>query len=120
MTIGEGPKTVESTIGANVIFAMRREMADGNPALMAAYYAAMRDAATWFHDPANFDELAKIFTPIISFGDMDGADAMRRSWIKSIIPIYSKDLVVKRSALQAIMDFTYDNQIIDLRCDPRT
>ena len=30
----------------------------------------MLDAATWFNDPANFEELLKIYTPLISFGDM--------------------------------------------------
>ena len=31
---------------------------------------------------------------------MAGADEMRRNWIKSVIPAYSKDLKVKVSALQ--------------------
>jgi NitT/TauT family transport system substrate-binding protein len=113
MTVGEGPASLASTIGSNVIFAMRRETADGNPQLMASYYAAMRDAAEWFNDPANFEELVKIFTPIISFGDMPGADELRRSWIKSVIPAYSKDLVVKKSALQAIIDFAVETKGID-------
>jgi ABC-type nitrate/sulfonate/bicarbonate transport system substrate-binding protein len=113
MTVGEGPASLASTIGSNVIFAMRRETADGNPQLMAAYYAAMRDAANWFNDPANFEELVKIFTPLISFGDMPGADELRRSWIKSVIPAYSKDLVVKKSALQAIIDFAVETKGID-------
>ena len=119
MTIGEGPKSLEATIGANVIFAARREMAETNPKLMEAFYAAMTDAANWFYDPKNFDELVKIYTPLISFGDMEGADEMRRAWIKSVIPAYSKDLKVKVSALQEIMDFSYDNKIIDVKVDPK-
>ena len=70
----------------------------------------MTDAAAWFNDPTNFDELVKIYTPIISFGDLEGADEMRRNWIKSVIPAYSKDLNVKRSALQEIMDFSLREQ----------
>ncbi len=35
MTVGEGPKSLEATIGANVIFAARREMVESNPKLMA-------------------------------------------------------------------------------------
>ena len=66
MTIGEGPKSVLATAGSNVIFGMRRDMADGNPELMKAFYAAMTDTAKWFNDPANFDELVAIFKPIIS------------------------------------------------------
>ena len=117
MTIGEGPKSLAATIGANVVFAMRREMINANPALMAAFYAAMTDAAKWFNDPANFDELIKICTPCVSFGDMAGADQLRINWIKSVIPAYSKDLVVKRSALQELMDFSYENKVIDVKVD---
>jgi NitT/TauT family transport system substrate-binding protein len=119
MTVGEGPKSLEATIGANVIFAARREMVESNPKLMAAFYAAMTDAATWFNDEKNFDELVKIFTPIISFGDMAGADEMRKSWIKSVIPAYSKDLKVKVSALQEIMDFSLENKIIDVKVEAK-
>ena len=86
MTIGEGPKSLEATSGANIVFAARKEMVESNPKLMEAFYAAMTDAAAWFNDPKNFDELVKIYTPIISFGDMAGADEMRRNWIKSVIP----------------------------------
>ncbi|EGP10307.1 extracellular solute-binding protein [Bradyrhizobiaceae bacterium SG-6C] len=119
MTIGEGPKALEATIGANVVFVARKEMVEKNPKLMEAFYAAMTDAAAWFNDPKNFDELVKIYTPTISFGDVTGADEMRRSWIKSIIPSYSKDLRVKVSALQEIMDFSLENKIIDVKVDAR-
>ena len=119
MTIGEGPKSVQATSGANVVFSARREMADGNPELMKAFYAAMTDTATWFNDPANFEELVTIFKPIISFGDLEGADEMRRSWIKSVIPAYSKDLVVKRSGLQQILNDSYDQKIIDKKLDAK-
>jgi NitT/TauT family transport system substrate-binding protein len=117
MTIGEGPKSVAATTGSNVIMAMRREMADGNPELMKAFYAAMTDTATWFNDPANFEELLSIFKPIISFGDLEGADEMRRNWVKSVIPAYSKDLSVKRSALQQILNDSYEQKIIDKQLD---
>ena len=42
MTINEGPKSVAATSGANVIFGMRREMADGNPELMKAFYEGLK------------------------------------------------------------------------------
>src|ERR1700738_5349256 len=86
MTIGEGPKSLEATNGANIIVAARKEMVESNPKLMEAFYAAMTDAAAWFHDPKNFDELVKIYTPIISFGDMAGADEKRRNWNKNQNP----------------------------------
>src|SRR5215475_8230114 len=119
MTIGEGPKSVQATSGSNVVFGMRRDMADGNPELMKAFYAAMTDTANWFNDPANFEELLSIFKPIISFGDLEGADEMRRSWIKSVITAYSKDLVVKRSGLQQILDDSYEQKIIDKKLDAK-
>lgn len=113
MTIGEGPASVAASTGANVIFAMRRETADSNPMLMRAFYAAMTDAAAWFADPANFEELRSIYTPLVSFGDMRGADEMRNNLMRDIVPAYSRDLVVKRSALQQILDDAYDQKIID-------
>ena len=115
MTIGEGPKSLQAAVGANIIFAARKEMVESNPELMEAFYAAMTDAAAWFHDPKNFGELVKIYTPMISFGDMAGGDEMRRNWIKSVIPAYSKDLKVKVSALQELMDFSLENKIIDVK-----
>ena len=105
MTIGEGPKEVAAMNGTSVPLVMRRDFADANPALMAAFYAAMRDAATWFNDPANFEELVKIYTPMIGFGDIAGADELRRSWIRSIIPAYSRDLKVSRDGVKATIEF---------------
>ena len=119
MTIGEGPKSLQATIGANIVFAARKEMVESNPKLIEAFYAAMTDAAAWLRDPQNFDELVKIYTPMISFGDMAGADAMRRNWIKSVISAYSKDLKVKVSALQEVMDFSLENNIIDVKVDAK-
>ena len=119
MTTGEGPKSLQATIGANIVFAARKELVEGNPKLMEAFYAAMTDAADWLHDPSNFDELVRIYTPMISFGEMTGADEMRRNWIKSVIPAYSKDVKVKVSALQEVMDFSLENNIIDVKVDAK-
>jgi hypothetical protein len=44
---------------------------------------------------------------------------MRRSWIKSVIPAYSKDLVVKRSGLQQILNDSYEQKIIDKKLDAK-
>ena len=118
MTAGEGPAAIKAMNGASVPFVMRREMADGNPALMAAFHAAFKDAAAWFNDPANFEELVKIYTPLISFGDLPGADQLRRDWIKSVIPAYSKDLSAKREAVKAIVDFYTETKDIDKPVDP--
>ena len=113
MTIGEGPKMIKEMQGTGVPLVMRRDFADANPALMAAFYAAMRDAADWFYDPANFEELVKIYTPLIGFGDIAGADELRRSWIKSAIPTYSRDLKVSRNAVKATIAFGLENKTLD-------
>jgi NitT/TauT family transport system substrate-binding protein len=118
MTQGQGPAAVKAMNGASVPFVMRREMADGNPQLMAAFFAAMRDAAAWFNDPTNFEEWGKIYTPLISFGDLPGADELRRNWIKSVIPAYSKDLAVKRSSVKATVDFYTEAKVLDRPVDP--
>jgi ABC-type nitrate/sulfonate/bicarbonate transport system substrate-binding protein len=118
MTAGEGPDAVRAMNGASVPFVMRREMADSNGPLVQAFFAAMRDASAWFNDPANFEELVKIYEPLISFGDLPGADELRRSWIKSVIPAYSLDLSVKRSAVKATIDFYSDAKEIYKPLDP--
>ena len=113
MTVGEGPSIVKDIYGSGVPLVMRREYADGNPALMAAFYAAMTDAATWFNDPANFEEVIQIYTPLIGFGDIPGADQLRRDWVKSAIPLYSRDLKVTRSAVQASVDWNLEYKVLD-------
>ena len=113
LTQGEGPQAVKDMNGAGVPLVMRREMIDANPALVAAYQAAMKDAVTWANDPANFEEVIKIYTPLISFGDMAGADVVRRNWIKSIIPLYSKDLKVDRKAIAATLKFHLEAKTLE-------
>ena len=113
MTLNEGPSIVRDLYGSSVPLVMRREFAEGNPALMAAFYAAMTDAATWFQDPANFEEVVQIYTPLIGFGDIPGADELRRNWIKSAIPLYSKDLKVSRDAVKASIAFNLEAKVLD-------
>ena len=105
MTLGEGPASIKAMNGSSVVYVMRGETIAGNPNLVAAFLAAFKDAATWFNDPANFEEIVKIYTPLISFGDLPGADQLRRDWIKSVIPAYSKDLKVSRTSIKAIVDY---------------
>ena len=108
LTTGEGPQKIKAQDGASVIFAMRGEMVKSNPQVVASLQAAFRDAAVWFNDPANFEELVKIYTPLISFGDLPGADQLRRDWIKSVLFAYSKNLAVSRPALKAIIDYNVE------------
>jgi NitT/TauT family transport system substrate-binding protein len=84
---------------------------------MEAFYAAFRDAATWFNDPANFEELVKIYTPLVSFGEMPGADELRREWIKSVIPAYSKELKVDREAIKSVIAYYTAAGILDKPVD---
>ena len=117
MTEGQGPQIVKDIYGAGVPLVMRRDYADANPALMTAFYAAMTDAATWFNDPANFEELVQIYTPLIGFGDIPGADDLRRAWIKSVIPAYSKDIKTSRKAVAASIKFNVDVKLLEKSMD---
>ena len=112
LTQGEGPAKIKAQNGASVVFAMRGDMIASNPQLVASIHAAFRDAAVWFNDPANFEELVKIYTPLISFGDLAGADQLRRDWIKGVLFAYSKDLKVGRPALQSIIDYNVEAGLI--------
>jgi NitT/TauT family transport system substrate-binding protein len=113
MTQGQGPAAIKAMNGSAVPFLMRREFADSHPQLMAAFYAAFRDAAAWFNDPTNFEELVKIYSPLVSFGDMAGAEELRREWIKSVIPAYSKELKVDRQAIKAVIAYYRAAGILD-------
>lgn len=105
MPNGEGPKVSREMSGAGVIFAARRDFAEANPQLMAAFNAAMTDAITWARDPANFEEVLTLYKTHINFGDLPGADELRRTWVKSAVMLYSPDLKVSRKGLKAVLDF---------------
>jgi NitT/TauT family transport system substrate-binding protein len=105
MSKGEGPEAVKHMNGVGTTFSMRREFAEKNPKLVAAFYAAMRDAAEWVRNPANFEDLVKIYKPLVSFGDMPNGDALLREWLKEETTAYSEDLAIKRSSVQATIDF---------------
>jgi len=117
MTQGEGPAAIKAMNGSAVPLIMRREFADSHPQLVEAFYAAFRDAAAWFNDPANFEELIKIYTPLVSFGEMPGADELRREWIKSVIPAYSKELKVDREAIKSVIAYYTAAGILDKPVD---
>jgi NitT/TauT family transport system substrate-binding protein len=105
MSEGEGPEAIRKMNGSGTMFSMRREFAEKNPKLVAAFYAAMRDAAQWFRDPANFEDLVRIYKPLVSFGDMPNGDALLRQWLKDETTAYSEDLSIKRSSVQSVIDF---------------
>lgn len=113
----EGPKAIADMIGSGVPFVMRREMAEGNPTLVNAVLAAMRDAVAWSTDPANFEELVAIYTPLISLGDRADADQLRREWIKSILGFVSRDFRVDRRAVQAAIDFHLQAKTLERRVE---
>jgi NitT/TauT family transport system substrate-binding protein len=117
MTQGEGPAAIRAMNGSAVPFLMRREFADSHPQLMDAFYAAFRDAAAWFNDPANFEELIKVYTPLVSFGEMPGADELRRAWIRSVIPAYSKELKVDRRAIKSVVAYYASAGILEKPVD---
>ena len=117
MTKGEGPELFRKDSASGVVFVMRRAFAEGNPQLMAAFYAAMKEAADWFRDPANLDGLVALYKPIISLGDVANADALLRSWIKDAVDNYSPDLAVNRDGVKTAIDFAVENKMLDKSVD---
>jgi ABC-type nitrate/sulfonate/bicarbonate transport system substrate-binding protein len=112
MPNGEGPDLFRKPDAAGVVFAMRRQFVDSNPALMAAYFAAMKDAATWFQSPANLDEVVALYKPLIGFKDIPDGDLLLRNWIKDAVKMYSPDLSVNRDGIKTAIDFAVQNKML--------
>ena len=104
--------------GAVITLLMRREMVESNPKLAHAYVAAMSEAVKWARDPANFEEVMKIYEPIINFGNAPSAADMRRQLVKTELATSSPGMETSRAALKAIVDFTLANTTIDKPIDP--
>ncbi len=110
---GEGPALFRMDSAAGVVFVMRRQFVDANPNLMMAFYAAMKDAADWFRDPANLDELIGFYRQTINFADIPNGDQVLRDWITNSVPRYSRDLAVNRDGIKAAIDFAVQNKMLD-------
>lgn len=106
---GEGPPEVLAQDGAAVPLVARREWIEANPQVVSALLAALAEAEQWAGNPANFDELVKIYTPIIPL-KLENADAIRRGWLKNAVQAY--DLRLKRPAVQAAMRKVLDDGLI--------
>jgi NitT/TauT family transport system substrate-binding protein len=113
LTTGDGPPVIKAMNGAVITMVMRREMVEKNPKLVRAYIAAMQEATRWAQDPANFNEVVKIYEPIVAFGSAPNADAMRRSLLKTELATASPGMETSRPALKAIVDFAVANKTID-------
>lgn len=113
-----GPKAITSMNGAMITLLMRREMVESNPKLVHAYLAAMSEATKWARDPANFEEVLKIYEPVINFGSAPNAAEMRRSLLKVELATSSPGMETSRPALKAIVDFTLANKTISTAIDP--
>ena len=94
MRKGEGPQLFRDEAASGVMFVTRREFADGNPKLMAAYYAAMRDAAAWMQDPKNLDELVSLYKSSLTVKGVPNPDQLVHDWIANSVSKYSSMLRV--------------------------
>ena len=108
-----GPKIITDMNGASITLLMRREMVESNPKLVHAYNAAMSDATKWARDPANFEEVLKIYESVINFGAAPNAAEMRRSLVSIEIATSSPGMEPSRPALKAIIDFAVAFKIVD-------
>lgn len=113
-----GPKSITAMNGAMITLLMRREMVESNPKLVHAYIAAMSEATKWAQDPANFEEVLKIYEPIVNFGNAPNAGEMRRRLVKIEIASSSPGMETSRPALKAIVDFALANKTISTSIDP--
>ena len=107
-----GPKVITAMNGAMITLLMRREQVETNPKLVHAYNAAMSEATKWARDPANFEEVLKIYEPIVNFGDAPNAAEMRRNLLKTELSSSSPGMETSRPALKAIVDFAVANKTI--------
>jgi NitT/TauT family transport system substrate-binding protein len=112
MPKGEGPDLFRKPDAAGVVFVMRRQFVDSSPALMAAYFAAMKDAATWFQNPANLDEVVALYKPFIGFKDIPNGELLLRNWIKDAVMTYSPDLSVNRDGIGTAIEFAVQNKML--------
>jgi NitT/TauT family transport system substrate-binding protein len=112
-----GPKVITAMNGAMITMLMRRDMVESNPKLVHAYNAAMSDATKWARDPANFEEVLKIYEPIINFGSAPNAAEMRRSLLKTELASGSPGMETSRAALKAIVEFALANKTIPATID---
>ncbi|QEZ44916.1 ABC transporter substrate-binding protein [Cupriavidus oxalaticus] len=111
---GEGPADVLAQDGASTPFVARREWIEANPRLVTALLAAFADAEAWAKKPENFEELVRIYEPITPLKVPD-ADAIRRSWLKDSLAVYSLNL--KRSAVQAAIRQAEADKLITRHVD---
>jgi len=118
LTGGGGPPVITAMNGASIALLMRREMVESNPRLAHAYVAAMSDATKWARDPLNFEEVLKIYQPMINFGAAPNADEMRRNLVRKELDTSSPGMETSRPALKAIVDFALAYKVISVPIDP--
>jgi ABC-type nitrate/sulfonate/bicarbonate transport system substrate-binding protein len=117
MRKGEGPKLFNEEAASGVMFVTRREFADGNPELMAAFYAAMKDAAAWMQDPANLDELVSMYKSSLTVKGVPDPDRLVHDWIGNSVSKYSTDLHVNRDGIKTAIDFAVAHKMLDKPVD---
>lgn len=113
-TAGEGPAEVLAQDGASTPFVARREWIEANPKLVTALLAAFADAEAWAKHPDNFDELVRIYEPLIPL-QVANADAVRRTWLKETLGAYS--LRLNRSAVQSAIKQAQADKLISRPVD---
>jgi NitT/TauT family transport system substrate-binding protein len=116
MTRGEGPALFRTPSASSVIFVARRQWADSNPELMAAFYAAMKDAAAWIHNPANLNALVDLYRPNLKV-DVPNPDEFLRAWVKNSVDNFPENIDVNRDGIKAALDFAVENKMLEKSID---
>jgi len=117
MRKGEGPELFREEAASGVMFVTRRQFADGNPKLMAAFYAAMKDAAAWMQDPKNLDQLVALYKSTLTVKGVPNPDQLVHDWIANATSKYSSDLHVNRDGIKTAIDFAVAHKMLDKPVD---
>jgi NitT/TauT family transport system substrate-binding protein len=99
---GEGPSVLTNQNGAGVVYAVRRELAQKNPAAIEALVKALRDAEAFIASPANAAEVAAIVEKNFKL-DMPRGNEVTKSSLERLKP--SLVVGVNKAAIQAAAEY---------------
>jgi NitT/TauT family transport system substrate-binding protein len=99
---GEGPDELKLLAGAYAPMVVREEYAANHPEVITAFRSALRDAETFIHDDANFDELLRLARRHFKM-DHPQSNALITAMVRNTLPnLYYE---IDPRGVQAAMDY---------------
>lgn len=111
---GQGPSVLTNLNGAGLVYVVRRDFAQKNPAAIDAFGKAMREAQDYLANPANAVEVKKITDKYYKLEMADG-DEIVKSTLARFAPFMKYD--VKKQAIQAAADYLLETKQLNQRFD---